>query len=367
MAKKAYVRNSENTEWVELASATTDLSGYATKANPTFTGTVVLPSTTSVGNVTSTELGYLDGVTSAVQTQINSKHTQGGNLTVGSNSIQFSGTDNLDPGNLYLKGPITAVGGNLDLRLPGNLVTGNEVLVADTTTQTLTNKTLTSPKINENVALTATSTQLNRVDATSSIQTQLNAKAPLASPVFTGTPDLPSGTNIGSLTITSATINSTGNIAVTPAASSSTLDLNSYVRMSDVYNRTSTSAANWLIASNPLAYVYRSTASSQRWKNNIQDLGEDLDANKLLDLPVHQFKFNNDYLGENDQRYDIFVPGFIAEEVAEIYPIAAEKDEEGLPSDWNSRLLIPPMLKLIQDQANKIQELELRISNLENN
>ena len=42
--------------------------------------------------------------------------------------------------------------------------------------ETLTNKTLTSPKINEDVALTATATQLNRVDATSSIQTQLNGK-----------------------------------------------------------------------------------------------------------------------------------------------------------------------------------------------
>jgi len=28
MAKKLYVRNSENTEWVEIASATTDLSSY---------------------------------------------------------------------------------------------------------------------------------------------------------------------------------------------------------------------------------------------------------------------------------------------------------------------------------------------------
>ena len=31
MAKKAYVRNSDNTAWVELASATTDLTDYATK------------------------------------------------------------------------------------------------------------------------------------------------------------------------------------------------------------------------------------------------------------------------------------------------------------------------------------------------
>lgn len=42
-------------------------------ASPTFTGTVTLPSTTSIGNLTSTEIGYLDGITSSVQTQINTK------------------------------------------------------------------------------------------------------------------------------------------------------------------------------------------------------------------------------------------------------------------------------------------------------
>lgn len=46
-------------------------------SSPTFTGTVVLPSTTSIGDVSSTELGYLDGVTSAIQTQLNSKASTG--------------------------------------------------------------------------------------------------------------------------------------------------------------------------------------------------------------------------------------------------------------------------------------------------
>lgn len=45
----------------------------APKASPTFTGTVTLPSTTSVGTVSSVEIGYLDGVTSAIQTQLNAK------------------------------------------------------------------------------------------------------------------------------------------------------------------------------------------------------------------------------------------------------------------------------------------------------
>ena len=42
-------------------------------ASPTFTGVVGLPSTTSIGPVSSTELGYLDGVTSNLQTQLNDK------------------------------------------------------------------------------------------------------------------------------------------------------------------------------------------------------------------------------------------------------------------------------------------------------
>jgi len=47
-----------------------------------------------------------------------------------------------------------------------------------TGTQTFTNKTLTSPKINEDVAVTATATELNFVDGvTSAIQTQLDNKA----------------------------------------------------------------------------------------------------------------------------------------------------------------------------------------------
>jgi hypothetical protein len=49
------------------------LDTKAPSASPTFTGTVTLPATTSIGNVSSTELGYLDGVTSALQTQLNGK------------------------------------------------------------------------------------------------------------------------------------------------------------------------------------------------------------------------------------------------------------------------------------------------------
>ena len=41
---------------------------------------------------------------------------------------------------------------------------GNSTLVSEIATQTLTNKTLTSPKINENVVMTATASELNLID-----------------------------------------------------------------------------------------------------------------------------------------------------------------------------------------------------------
>jgi hypothetical protein len=62
---------------VGTLSSQTDLQDALNlKANlsgPTFTGTVTLPSTTSIGNVSATEIGYVDGVTSAIQTQLNAK------------------------------------------------------------------------------------------------------------------------------------------------------------------------------------------------------------------------------------------------------------------------------------------------------
>jgi hypothetical protein len=44
-------------------------------------GTVALPSTTSIGDVSSTEIGYLDGVTSSIQTQITNKQNTVANVS----------------------------------------------------------------------------------------------------------------------------------------------------------------------------------------------------------------------------------------------------------------------------------------------
>lgn len=107
-------------------------------------------------------------------------------------------------------------------------------------------------------------------------------------------------------------------------------------------------------------------SSSKRYKHDILPIQNDnLDPHLLYNIEVVQFKFNDDYLDNNDQRYGIDVPGFIAENIAEEYPIAADINDDGTVEDWNDRFLIPPMLKLIQEQKQMIDDLERRLSQLE--
>ena len=51
----------------------TQMDLKAPKASPTFTGTVVLPSTTSIDVVSAAEIAFLNGVTSNLQTQLDAK------------------------------------------------------------------------------------------------------------------------------------------------------------------------------------------------------------------------------------------------------------------------------------------------------
>jgi hypothetical protein len=169
----------------QLDSAVETLNNNkAPKADPTFTGTVVLPSTTSIGDVSATEIGYLNNVTSAIQTQLNAKADLA--------NVEFTGTVTLPAttsiGDVSAAeiGHLNNVSSAIQTQLDGKLATS----VATTTYAALTGATFTG-----NVVLTA-NTSIGTVsseeisflnDVTSSIQTQLNAKAPTADPTFTGT------------------------------------------------------------------------------------------------------------------------------------------------------------------------------------
>jgi hypothetical protein len=82
------IYNSKVAENAAIAQSKIDglpasLDAKAPKDGPTFTGTVVLPGTTSIGDVSATELGYVNGVTSSIQTQLGTAAT---NLTNHSNA-----------------------------------------------------------------------------------------------------------------------------------------------------------------------------------------------------------------------------------------------------------------------------------------
>ena len=73
----AEIGSVSNTEIQYLDGVTsaiqTQINTKAPSASPTFTGNVVLPSTTVIGDVDATEIGYLNGVSANIQTQLDAK------------------------------------------------------------------------------------------------------------------------------------------------------------------------------------------------------------------------------------------------------------------------------------------------------
>jgi hypothetical protein len=69
----ASIVTSAELEYLSGATGKTGTGNLVLSASPTFSGAVVLPATTSVGTVTGTEISYLSGLTSSVQTQLNGK------------------------------------------------------------------------------------------------------------------------------------------------------------------------------------------------------------------------------------------------------------------------------------------------------
>lgn len=122
-------------------------------------------------------------------------------------------------------------------------------------------------------------------------------------------------------------------------------------------HQTATNAANGIVFGTG-GRIARSTASSQRYKENIVDLVSvpELDPQKLYDLPVRAFSYKDDYLSETDDRYGALMPGFIAEEVDAIYPVAADYIDG--PETWNDRMIVPALLALVQDLNARVAELE---------
>ena len=95
---KASVKPTYTASEVGLGNVTNE-SKATMFTNSTLTGTITLPSTTSIGTISSTELGYIDGVTSNIQTQLDSKNP---NLVSGTNIKTINSSTILGSGNINL-------------------------------------------------------------------------------------------------------------------------------------------------------------------------------------------------------------------------------------------------------------------------
>lgn len=155
-------------------------------------------------------------------------------------------------------------------------------------------------------------------------------------------------------------LNQHNNIVIGDINDSNTDGTASKTFIGGVYNYTTGKSANTYIGSKH--QLWRTSSSSQRYKTDILPIQSDaLSPDKLYDLPVREFKYKEGYLSDEDRLVDTPLPGFIAEEVDKTYPIACEYDESNQPENWNIRIMVPPMLKLIQDQHEEIELLKLRV------
>lgn len=135
----------------------------ATLESPTFTGTVTLPATTSIGTVSSTELGYVDGVTSSIQTQLNGKAAT-------SHTHAISDVTNLQTSlDGKLSTTITAAASGEYIRYSGTAWVDSTIQAGDLPTG------IDAAKLANG---TVSNTEFQYLDGvTSAIQTQLNGKA----------------------------------------------------------------------------------------------------------------------------------------------------------------------------------------------
>jgi hypothetical protein len=166
-------------------------STYAPLASPTLTGTVTLPATTSIGDVSNVEIGYVNGVTSGIQSQLDTKSplaapTFTGTVTLPA-TTSIGDVSNLEIG--YLNGVTSGVQTQLDAKqaVVAN-VSDVEISYLDGVTSAIQTQLNTKQPVVANVS----DVEIGHLDGvTSGIQGQIDLKAPLASPTFTGTVTLP--------------------------------------------------------------------------------------------------------------------------------------------------------------------------------
>ena len=277
-----------------------------------------------VSAVTSTELGYLDGVSSNIQTQLNaissSADINGGAIdgaAIGANSpstavfttVNSTGATTLASGggvvNVASSGVMTTVKGTLNV---------DEAVTLDTTLD------VSGALSIGGTTVTSTAAELNYVDGvTSNVQTQLDSKLSSSGNITTGgNIIIPDSGNIGSTSDTDAiTIANSGNVT---------------------FGQDVTVNGDVVIS------------SDERLKSNIVSLGSTLSKLLLIDGKSYEMK--------GKQKI-----GVLAQEIQEVFPeLVNEDDNEMLAVNYQG--LVPVLINALKEQDEKINRLEILVETL---
>lgn len=139
-------------------------------------------------------------------------------------------------------------------------------------------------------------------------------------------------------------------------------DADGMIKTMYTYGHTRANGPNVYVASNGI--LYHSASSASRYKKDISENLRDINPSALYALKVVTYKYIDGYLENDDPCNGKFTIGFIADDVEKIFPYAAVW-ENGQIESWNERIMIPAMLKLIQEQHKGLLKHEKRIRDLE--
>lgn len=128
-----------------------------------------------------------------------------------------------------------------------------------------------------------------------------------------------------------------------------------------IFNLGTLSSGNYLRIHDNL--VYMSSSSSKRYKILGASLPEEFIEN-LYNIEPIMARYKEGYLAKGDERVGVEFPMFIAEDVDKYFPLAVDHNADGLPENWNERIMIPAMFAMIKSQKEQLDRQEKLINQL---
>lgn len=352
--------------------------------SPVFTGALTIPTPFTLGAVsvtaTGTELNYVAGVTSAIQTQLNGKQASGSYAASGANSdiTSLSGVTGITGGASNMT--ITSGTGNsrtmaLQTTTSGGVATTFLTGNADQSATfaagvTLTTGTLTAPTValtNTNSVLSFTGNGFIQIDGTFnngygySGSNQLKLVAGTANAVLVTST---TATFVGSVIAQGTTDSTTTTSGALQVAGGAAIRKRVFIDGISASAGLQTAVLCQSSGGEMIADSVACLASSARFKENIKPLASGLD--EVMRFRPISYRYKAEGIFAKNANFQRERVGFLAEAVNEIDPRFVGYEADGkTPRTVGYEQMVPLLVKAIQEQQLLIQGLKGRVAVLE--